>query len=179
MPEETQTADASAETAAPNAETQQTDSAREELEKENALLRDRILRMQAEFDNYRKRTERERSEFSEYAGEQTITAMLPVLDDFDRALKVARETNAPETFLKGLELIYGRFLETLKRQGLEPLDAEGAQFDPHLHEAIGRVETAEHEDGTVVQEFQRGYNYKKRLLRPAMVQVAVKPREQA
>ena len=143
-----------------------------QLAEERAALQDRLLRLQAEFDNYRKRTERERVEFAEYAGEQTVKVLLPVLDDLERALKAAPADN---DFVRGVELIYTRLLDALKKQGLEPIEALGVAFDPHKHEAIGRLETTEHEDNTVVQEYGRGYNYKGRLLRPAMVQVAVKP----
>jgi molecular chaperone GrpE len=114
-------------------------------------------------------------EFAEYAGEQTVRALLPMLDDFERALKAAAPGTSGDEFVRGIELIYNRLSEALKKQGLEPIMATGTKFDPHQHEAIGRLETDEHEDNTVVQEFQRGYNYKGRLLRPAMVQVAVKP----
>jgi molecular chaperone GrpE len=145
-----------------------------ELAEQKAELQDRLLRLQAEFDNFRKRTDRERMDFAEYAGEQTVRALLPILDDFERALKAAAPSGGTDDFVRGVELIYNRFLDVLQKQGLEPISAEGAQFDPHQHQAIGRVESSEHEDGTIVQEFQRGYNYKGRLLRPAMVQVAVK-----
>ena len=158
---------------APPVETEISDAIAE-LQQEKSELQNRNLRLQAEFDNFRKRTEREKMEFAEYAGEQTVRALVPVLDDFDRALKAA-SADVPEEFLRGIELIYNRFLETLKKQGLEPMETEGAQFDPHQHQAIQRLETDEHEDGTVVQEFQRGYNFRGKLLRPAMVQVAVKP----
>ena len=113
-------------------------------------------------------------EFAEYAGEQTVRALLPILDDFERALKAAPRTDGGDEFVRGIELIYNRLLDLLKKQGLEPISTEGAQFDPHQHQAIGRVESADHEDGAIVQEFQRGYNFKGKLLRPAMVQVAVK-----
>jgi len=143
-----------------------------DLKQTNAGLQDRILRLQAEFDNFRKRTERERMEDAEFAGKLTISALLPVIDDFERALKAA--AGAENELVRGIELIYGRMLDTLKKQGLEPIEAVGKAFDPHEHEAIGRVESADHEDGTVVQEYQRGYRFKGRLLRPAMVQVAVR-----
>jgi molecular chaperone GrpE len=145
-----------------------------ELAEQNASLQDRLLRLQAEFDNFRKRTDRERMEFAEYAGEQTVRALLPILDDFERALKAANDGNGGEEFVRGVELIYNRLLDVLKKQGLEPISTEGAQFDPHQHQAVARVESADHEDGAIVQEFQRGYNFKGRLLRPSMVQVAVK-----
>jgi molecular chaperone GrpE len=164
---------AQTETDAPRSEA--TDAAAE-LAQQNAELQDRLLRLQAEFDNFRKRTERERMEFAEYAGEQTVRALLPILDDFERALKAAAAAPGGEVdeFVRGVELIYSHFLDVLKKQGLEPIITEGAQFDPHQHQAIGRVDSAEHEDNTIVQEFQRGYNFKGRLLRPSMVQVAVK-----
>ena len=161
------------ETQAPDAQGQQTDPLAE-LQREKSELQDRLLRLQAEFDNFRKRTEREKMEFAEYAGEQTVRALLPLLDDFERALK-AGTAEVPEEFLRGIELIYNRFLDTLKKQGLEPLETAGVQFDPHQHQAIQRLESDEHDEGRVVQEFQRGYNFRGKLLRPAMVQVAVKP----
>jgi molecular chaperone GrpE len=146
----------------------------EALQTQKNELQDRLLRLQAEFDNYRKRTDRERMEFAEYAGEQTVRQLLPVLDDLERALKSAAESAAgpADDFVKGVELIYSRLLETLKKQGLEPISTEGAQFDPHVHEAIQRTESQDHEDGAILAEFQRGYKFKGRLLRPAMVQVA-------
>ena len=98
-----------------------------------------ILRMRAEFDNYRKRTERERLEDAEFAGKLTISALLPVLDDFERALKAA--AGAENELVRGIELVYGRMLDILKKQGLEPIEAVGKPFDPHEHEAIGRMET--------------------------------------
>jgi len=143
-----------------------------ELKQANAALQDRILRLQAEFDNFRKRTERERLEDAEFAGKLTIAALLPVLDDFERALKAA--AGAENELVRGIELVYSRMLEILKKQGLEPVEAVGKTFDPHEHEAIGRTESAEHEENTVVQEYQKGYRFKGRLLRPAMVQVAVR-----
>jgi molecular chaperone GrpE len=145
-----------------------------ELAEQNAALQDRVLRLQAEFDNFRKRTDRERMDFAEYAGEQTVRALLPILDDFDRALKAASVSNGGDEFVRGIELIYNRLLDVLKKQGLEPISTEGAQFDPHRHEAVARIESVDHDEGTIVQEFQRGYHFKGRLLRPSMVQVAVK-----
>src|SRR5688572_11156648 len=126
-----------------------------EIRQQNTELQDRLLRMQAEFDNFRKRTERERMEYAEFAGEMTIRSLLPILDDFERALRAA--AGAENELVRGIELIYGRMVETLKKQGLEPVEASGQPFDPHQHEAIGRVESADHEDGTVVQEYQKGY----------------------
>ena len=145
---------------------------RDQLAVEKADLADRVLRARAEFDNARRRTERERSDFLQFAAMDLVKEVLPVLDDFERALKV--ET-ADRNYAKGVELIYQRLSETLKKLGLEPIESVGRPFDPNLHQAVERVETEEAEDHTVLGEFQRGYNFKGKMLRPAMVRVAVKP----
>jgi len=145
---------------------------RDQLAAEKADMADRLLRARAEFDNARRRAERERSEFLQFAAMDLVKEVLPVLDDFERALKV--ET-ADRNYAKGVELIYQRLYETLKKLGLEPIEAAGRMFDPNLHQAVERVETDEAEDHTVIGEFQKGYNFKGKLLRPAMVRVAVKP----
>jgi molecular chaperone GrpE len=145
---------------------------RDRLAVENAELSDRLLRARAEFDNARRRTERERSEFLQFAAMDLVKDLLPVLDDFERGLKV--ET-ADRHYAKGVELIYQRLFDALKKLGLEPIETEGQPFDPNLHQAVERVETEEGEDQTVLGEFQRGYNFRGKLLRPAMVRVAVKP----
>jgi molecular chaperone GrpE len=144
---------------------------RDDLLAEKAELTDRLLRRQAEFENYRRRADRERLEFLQYAGSELIRELLPVLDDLERALKTP---TSDESYARGIELIYNRFFDALKRQGLEPVEAAGKPFDPHLHEAVDRVHSAEVEDHTVLEEFQRGYNFKGKLLRPAMVKVAVR-----
>jgi molecular chaperone GrpE len=145
---------------------------RDQLAAERAELYDRMLRSRAEFDNARRRIERERSDFLQFAAMDLVKDLLPVLDDFGRALKV--ET-ADRNYAKGVELIYQRLYETLKKLGLEPIETEGRPFDPNLHQAVERVETDEAEDQAVLGEFQKGYNFKGKLLRPAMVRVAVKP----
>ncbi len=145
---------------------------RDQLAAEKAEMQDRLLRARAEFDNARRRTERERSDYLQFAAMDLVREVLPVLDDFERALKV--ETSDRE-YAKGTELIYSRLLESLKKLGLEPLESQGKPFDPNLHQAVDRVETAEVPDQTVLSEYQRGYNFRGRLLRPAMVRVAVKP----
>jgi molecular chaperone GrpE len=147
------------------------ESERDALVAEKADLLERLLRRQAEFENFRKRMERERQEFAEYAASEAVRAVLPVLDDFERALKV--ET-ADKEYAKGMELIHGRLSDALMKLGLEPIEAKGRKFDPNLHHAIERVSDPEAEDETVLEEYQRGYNFKGRLLRPAMVRVAVK-----
>ena len=151
--------------------------ASERWAQERAELEDLLRRRQAEFENFRRRVDRERLEFLEYAGMESVRALLPTLDDFERALKAARTSGAEgeNELLKGIELIYKRLLESLTKQGLEPILTEGQSFNPHLHEAVQRVEQDDAEDGAILEEYQRGYNYKGKLLRPAMVKVAVRP----
>jgi molecular chaperone GrpE len=143
--------------------------------KEKADLEDLLRRRQAEFENYRKRAERERMDFAEYSGMDFARALLPIIDDFERALKSAQVSGSGEDFVKGIELIDKRLVDTLMKQGLEPINSVGQSFDPHFHEAVQRVETDETADGTILEEYQRGYKFKGRLLRPSMVKVAVRP----
>jgi molecular chaperone GrpE len=143
---------------------------RDRLLSEKTELQNTLLRRMAEFDNFRKRTERERNDFFEYASADAVKALLPVLDDFERALKTPC---ADAEYAKGVELIYQRMFETLKKLGLEPIDTEGQTFDPNVHHAIEMVHDEEHEDQAVVEELLRGYSFKGRLLRAAMVKVAV------
>ena len=145
---------------------------RDQLAAAKAELEDRMLRTRAEFDNARRRGERERSEFLQFAAMDLIRELLPVVDDFERALKM--ET-AGRDYVKGIDLIYQRLIETLKKIGLEPIDTTGQRFDPNLHQAVDRVETEEAEDMAILSEYQRGYNFRGKLLRPAMVKVAVRP----
>jgi molecular chaperone GrpE len=145
---------------------------RDQLASERADLQDRLLRSRAEFDNFRRRAERERSEYLQFAAMDPVREILPILDDFERALKA--ET-ADREYAKGVELIYQRMVDTLKKMGLEPIETEGKMFDPNLHQAVERVQTEEAKDQAILGEFQRGYNFKGKLLRPAMVKVAVHP----
>jgi molecular chaperone GrpE len=144
---------------------------RDKLAAEKVELQQSLLRRQAEFENFRKRAQRQREEYLEFAGAETMTALLPILDDFERALKVEC---ADREYARGIELIYQRLLEAAKKLGLEPLDAVGQKFDPNLHHAVDRVQSAEAEDDIVLDELQRGYNYRGRLLRPSMVRVTYK-----
>ncbi len=133
-------------------------------------LQDLLQRRQAEFENFRRRGERERSELFEYAAMDTVKALLPVLDDFERALK--HETSDKE-YARGMELIYQRLHEALTKLGLEPISSDVPLFNPHIHHAVEMVTTPDHPDQTILEEYQRGYYFKGRLLRPAMVKVAV------
>jgi molecular chaperone GrpE len=143
---------------------------RDGLKAERDENKELLLRRQAEFDNFRKRTEKERSEYVQYAGSEIVREMLPIVDDLERALQA--EGGKPE-YVKGIAMIFGRMNDTLKRVGLEPIETKDAMFDPHLHQAVERVETLDHPDGTILGEFQRGYKFKGKLLRPSMVKVSV------
>ena len=144
---------------------------RDNLLAERADLQERLVRRQAEFDNFRRRAERERTEVVDYANSENVRALLPIIDDFERALKIE---SFDKEYSRGMELIYQRLSDSLKKLGLEPVDTAGQTFDPHLHHAVEMVESSEHEDHTILDEYQRGYNFKGKLLRPAMVKVAVK-----
>lgn len=147
---------------------------RDLLAGDKAALQDLLQRRQAEFDNYRKRVERERAEIVEYGRMETALAILPVVDDFERALKVEC---ADRDYARGMELIYQRLVDTLKRMGLETIDTANQKFDPNFHHAVQRAESAGHEEDAILEEYQKGYSFRGKLLRPAMVKVAVKPAE--
>lgn len=144
---------------------------------EKAQLQDLLLRRQADYDNSRRRFEREKADIRETASVDAVRALLPILDDFERGLKLSPNDASEPAFrdyAKGMELIYSRLLDSLVKLGLEPIPAAGQPFDPNLHNAIQREERDDVADQTVLDEYQRGYSFKGRLLRPAMVKVAVK-----
>jgi molecular chaperone GrpE len=141
------------------------------LREERNVLYDRLARLQAEFDNARKRAAREQSDFREYAVADAIKALLPILDSFDRALT----THAGDESFRGIELINKQFHDALSKLGVRAIPAAGELFDPYLHQAIEMVDTSDAPDNTVVEELQRGYKLKDRLLRPSMVRVARNP----
>ena len=137
-------------------------------------LRQTLLRRQADFDNYRKRIEKERFEDSKRATARVVEGLIPVIDGFEHALAAHREAEY-ESYRKGFELIYKQLLDHLAKLGVERLDPVGKPFDPHLHQAVDRTEAKDREDGTILQVFQPGYVFHGRVLRPAMVRVAVHP----
>jgi molecular chaperone GrpE len=137
-------------------------------------LRQTLLRRQADFDNYKKRIEKERAEDFKRTTARLIEALIPVIDGFEQALAAHREAEY-ENYRRGFELIYKQLLDNIAKLGAERVDPTGKPFDPHLHQAMDRTETTEDEDGTVLQVFQPGYVFHGRVLRPAMVRVAVRP----
>jgi len=153
-----------------NVATTELEAELEKLRQQNAAYLDRAARIQAEFDNYRKRNAREQQDYREYALADALRQLLPILDSLDRAL----QTNAAsvEDFRSGIELIDKQFHDALAKLGVQPVAAEGESFDPNLHQAVQMVESEEAPDNTVIGELQRGYKLKDRLLRPAMVRVA-------
>ncbi len=139
---------------------------------ERDQLLDRLARAQAEFENARRRAAKEQQEFRDFATADAIKSLLPVIDSFERALQAPSE---PSDFRSGVELIYKQLQDALAKLGVVAIPAKGQPFDPRFHEAIEMVETSDVPDHEVIEEWQRGYKYKDRLLRPAMVKVAKNP----
>jgi molecular chaperone GrpE len=138
-------------------------------------LRQTLLRRQADFDNYRKRIEKERAEDSKRATARVVESLIPIVDGFEHAL-AAHKDDEYAGYRKGFELIYKQLLDNLARLGVERVEPLGQVFDPHMHQAMDRTETTEHADGAILEVFQPAYIYNGRVLRPAMVRVAVHPR---
>lgn len=144
----------------------------DQLQRDRDDLHDRLLRMTAEFDNYRKRTDRERRELSEAAGADLIRDLLPVLDDLERALAAPADSAAATNYRNGVDLIRRQMLEVLRRRGVEPLDVVGQDFDPQWHESVADEPANGRRDGEITGEIRRGYRIGQKLLRAAMVRVA-------
>ena len=159
-------------TAAVSGESPATESELQKLKEERDSLLDRLARMQAEFDNARKRASKEQQEFREYAVADAIKSLLPAMDSLERALQV--KSDAAE-LRSGVELIYKQLQAALGKLSVNPIVSKGEPFDPRYHEAIEMVETRNAPDHQVIEELQRGYKFKDRLLRPAMVKVAKNP----
>jgi molecular chaperone GrpE len=144
----------------------------QKLKAERDSLLDRLARAQAEFENARRRASKEQLDFREYASADAVKSLLPVIDSFERALQVKSEAG---DFRSGVELIYKQLQDALAKLGVRAIPAKGEPFDPRYHEAIEMVETSDAADHEVLEELQRGYKFKERLLRPAMVKVAKNP----
>lgn len=164
----------SAEAKAVAADAEKADTEMAKLTADLEELRQTLLRRQADFENYRKRIEKERFEDSKRATARVIEGLIPVLDGFEHALAAHREAEY-ESYRKGFEIIYKQLLDNITKLGAERIDPIGRPFDPHLHQAMDRTETTEHADGIILQTFQPGYVFHGRVLRPAMVRVAVHP----
>jgi molecular chaperone GrpE len=158
------------------------DEALTTLQRERDAMKEQFLRAVADFDNYRKRIDRERRELSEYAAADVLLELLPIIDNFERALHASGPAEAGhhaagdiEPFRKGVELIHKQMLDLLRKRGVTPIEALGTDFDPNVHQAVIHEPSDQHGDGEVMEELQRGYKLGERLLRPAMVKVAKRP----
>jgi molecular chaperone GrpE len=146
-----------------------------ELSKLQAELEEqqqRVLRTQADFDNFRRRTQKEKEDLAKYASSLLITELLPVIDNFERALSTGTDNPEVSSYAKGVEMIFRQLEGVLKAEGLEEMNSVGQPFNPEFHQAIMQVESDEYEEGIVVEEVQKGYKLKDRVLRPAMVKVS-------
>ncbi|QJD83669.1 nucleotide exchange factor GrpE [Cohnella herbarum] len=156
--------------------------AAEEINAENAAITElqrladdnhsRYLRAQADFDNFRRRTVKEKEELTQYASLKLITQLLPVLDNFQRALQTGGEGSESESFAKGVDMIFRQLSQVLEGEGLKPMESVGQPFDPEFHQAIMQVESEEYDEGIVVEAIQTGYILKDKVIRPAMVKVS-------
>lgn len=145
----------------------------EKLRAELADLNNKYIRMAADFDNYRKRQTQERESLLKYGAAETMTKLLAVLDTFERAKESLKDIDDAKSVKESYEVAFKQLLDTLKKAGLETIDALGAEFDPNLHEAIAQTPTNEHPDNTVISQMQTGYKLGDRVLRPALVNVAL------
>lgn len=165
----------SAEPAAPSPAAPAQDQVAEDpaaVERQRDEYRDLLLRKTAEFDNYRKRIEKERRELADLAAADLLAELLPLVDDLERALQVEAPAQAADAYRRGVELIHQQLVGLLRRRGVTPIRALGQDFDPHLHQAVLYEPAEGHRDGEVVEELRRGYTLGDRLLRPAFVKVA-------
>ena len=148
----------------------------QQLQAENRMLYDRLLRKQAELENMRRRMQREKEEYLDQANAGLIRVLLPSLDAFERALK-DRDQRVPDSLYKGMELIYGGLLQVLERAGLARIQALGHTFDPHIHQAVETVQGEQWRDQEIVEELLPGFKFRQQLLRPSMVKVALAKRQ--
>lgn len=144
----------------------------DEIQRQRDDYYDRLLRKSAEFDNYRKRVERDRQSMAESAAADLVRDLLPLVDDLERALKSEPGPEGASGYRRGVELIHRQLLDILRKRGVRPIEALGADFDPHFHEAVTTEPAEGRRDGEIIEEFARGYMLGERLLRPSMVKVA-------
>lgn len=134
--------------------------------------KERLLRAQADFDNFRRRTQKEKEDLAKYASSVLITELLPVIDNFERALSSGADSADVSSYAKGVEMIFRQLEGVLKAEGLERMEAVGQPFNPEFHQAVMQVDSDEYEEGIVVEELQKGYQLKDKVIRPAMVKVS-------
>jgi len=141
------------------------------LQQEKAAIQDRLLRLAAEFENYRKRVDRERRDQADAAVAGAVEELLPIVDNLERALEAPVGSDA-EVYRKGVQLIHQQMVDLLRKRGVTPIESVGTEFDPNVHQAVAHEVSSDHREGEVMEEFRRGYKLGDRLLRPAMVKVA-------
>lgn len=169
-PRNDQSDSANDKTASPTAAA--TEAEPSELQRQRDEFYDLLLRKTAEFDNYRKRTDRDRLAVTEAAAASIITELLPLVDDLERALKAEAGSEGAEAYRRGVELIHKQLVDILRKRGVRAIDAVGTDFDPHFHQAVSYEPAEGRREGEVIEEFRRGYMLGDRLLRPSMVKVA-------
>lgn len=135
-------------------------------------MKDRFLRSQADFDNYRKRMQKEREEMAKYASRTLLEKLLPAIDNLERAIDSSKQSESFEMLAQGVEMVYRQIMDALREEGAVPLETVGKPFDPHFHQAVMQEESDQYESGIVIEEFQKGYMLKDKLIRPAMVKVS-------
>jgi len=160
------------ETAGATADASEEASREAALERERDNYKDLLLRRTAEFENFRKRTERDRLAQTEAAAADLVAELLPLMDDLERALQAEAGSEAVEAYRRGVELIHRQLSEVLRKRGVKPIEALGADFDPHYHQAVSHEPAPGRRDGEILEEYRRGYMLGDRLLRPSMVKVA-------
>ena len=156
----------------PETETASAGGDLEELRRERDTLQDRLLRTAAEFDNYRKRVERDRRDVADLAVADAVQDLLPIIDNLERALQAAADS---DPLRKGVELIHRQMMDVLRKRGVKHIEVVGADFDPNIHQAVAHEDSESHREGEVMEELQRGYRLGDRLLRASMVKVARRP----
>ena len=142
-----------------------------QLEAKLAETENRLLRLHADFDNYRRRVRLDMEAAEKYRAQNLVADLLPILDNFERALQVQVEDEKAKSLLQGMEMVYRSLIEALKKEGVEAIESVGKPFDPHVHQAVMQADDQNYEPNTVVEEFQKGYKLKDRVIRPAMVKV--------
>ncbi|MBM7541684.1 nucleotide exchange factor GrpE [Amphibacillus cookii] len=151
-----------------------TDTSTEELEQirqEKDELYNKLIRLQAEYDNFRKRTQREKAADLKYKSQSLVTELLPIVDNFERALDNKPEDQSVQAYFEGMEMIYRQLSTALEKEGVEIIETVGETFDPNIHQAVMQVEDDQYDSNIVVEELQKGYRLKDRVIRPAMVKV--------
>ncbi|MFD2671584.1 nucleotide exchange factor GrpE [Marinicrinis sediminis] len=171
-PETAEQAEAQEDTADANSE--ETDAGSENSQLQAALeeQKDRYLRLQAEFDNFRRRSRQEKEETAKYASSKVMEQLLPIVDNFERAVNSSNSSDDYDALKKGLDMILRQLGQLMEQEGIKPIEAVGQPFNPELHQAVMQVESEDHEEGIVVEELQKGYMLKDKIIRPAMVKVS-------